>query len=422
MKRYRVWEANRKVFLWPENWLDPTLRSTKSSLFKDFEGELLQSDMSTDLAVVAIGNYLEKLDRISQLEVTGMCREDEERIHVIGHSSGVTREYYHRVYDGTWSAWEKIDQDIEGNPVTPIFWQGRLFLCWLTVVPKGDETDQMNNKTNDPETFNDPAVKRTYDVNLNYCEYYNKKWHPKKTSDFDYPLFYRDTESISRYDLALSFLIRPDDTLVLGVRYKQEFLGTYTLYTKHSLPVTVREKKIRKGKSETKMPEFCKYTKEFRAQTGKFYRWNPQGEKGLEVDYYAPGKTISHKVIKESFYRKVDFPHPIKDIYDAPFFCSDNRHVFFVEPDKSFIPILDYQYIGPELNVEVVVEIPEQELWIDPDLVDPGFVDPIPWSTYMLAGQTLPQDVQDIEAKTVLNNSIPFQFGETSIGVHGSII
>ncbi len=422
MKRYRVWEANRKVFLWPENWLDPTLRSTKSSLFRDFEGELLQSDISTDLAVTAIGNYLEKLDRISQLEITGMCREDAERVHVIGHSSGMTREYYHRVYDGAWSAWEKIDQDIEGNPVTPIFWQGRLFLCWLTVVPKGDETDQMNNKTNDPESFNDPAVKRTYDVNLNYTEYYNKKWHPKKTSDFDYPLFYKDTESISRYDLALSFLIRPDETLVVGVRYKQEFLGTYTLYTKHSLPVTIREKKIRKGKSETKMPEFCKYTKEFRAQTGKFYRWNPQGEKGLEVDYYAPGKTISHKVIKESFYRKVDFPHPIKDIYDAPFFCSDNRHVFFVEPDKSFIPIRDYQFIGPELSVEVVVEIPEQELWIDPDLVDPGFVDPIPWSTYMLAGQTMPQDVQDIEAKTVLNNSIPFQFGETSIGVHGSII
>jgi len=26
MKRYRVWEANRKLFLWPENWLEPELR------------------------------------------------------------------------------------------------------------------------------------------------------------------------------------------------------------------------------------------------------------------------------------------------------------------------------------------------------------------------------------------------------------
>ncbi|CAM5487717.1 Virulence plasmid A protein OS=Streptomyces fumanus OX=67302 GN=GCM10018772_40510 PE=4 SV=1 [Streptomyces fumanus] len=32
MKRYRVWEANRKVFLYPENWLEPELRDEKSPL------------------------------------------------------------------------------------------------------------------------------------------------------------------------------------------------------------------------------------------------------------------------------------------------------------------------------------------------------------------------------------------------------
>jgi hypothetical protein len=26
MKNYRVWVANRKVFLYPENWLDPEIR------------------------------------------------------------------------------------------------------------------------------------------------------------------------------------------------------------------------------------------------------------------------------------------------------------------------------------------------------------------------------------------------------------
>jgi hypothetical protein len=26
MKRYRVWEANRKIFLYPENWLEPEFR------------------------------------------------------------------------------------------------------------------------------------------------------------------------------------------------------------------------------------------------------------------------------------------------------------------------------------------------------------------------------------------------------------
>jgi hypothetical protein len=29
MQRYRVWEANRKVFLYPENWIVPELRDDK---------------------------------------------------------------------------------------------------------------------------------------------------------------------------------------------------------------------------------------------------------------------------------------------------------------------------------------------------------------------------------------------------------
>ena len=31
MKRYRVWEANRKIFLFPENWLEPEFRDDKST-------------------------------------------------------------------------------------------------------------------------------------------------------------------------------------------------------------------------------------------------------------------------------------------------------------------------------------------------------------------------------------------------------
>jgi hypothetical protein len=34
MKRYRVWQANREVFLWPENWLYPELRDDQSPMFK----------------------------------------------------------------------------------------------------------------------------------------------------------------------------------------------------------------------------------------------------------------------------------------------------------------------------------------------------------------------------------------------------
>jgi hypothetical protein len=38
MRRYRVWEANRKIFLYPENWLEPEFRDQKSHLFTELEG------------------------------------------------------------------------------------------------------------------------------------------------------------------------------------------------------------------------------------------------------------------------------------------------------------------------------------------------------------------------------------------------
>lgn len=49
MQNYRVWEANCKVFLSPENWIEPGLRPDKTPFFKDLENELLQGDITNDI-------------------------------------------------------------------------------------------------------------------------------------------------------------------------------------------------------------------------------------------------------------------------------------------------------------------------------------------------------------------------------------
>src|SRR5262249_46868573 len=76
-KRYRIWEANRKIFLWPENWIESELRDDKSPFFKELESELLQNDMTTDTAETAFLNYLEKLDQVARLEVMGMYWQED---------------------------------------------------------------------------------------------------------------------------------------------------------------------------------------------------------------------------------------------------------------------------------------------------------------------------------------------------------
>ena len=77
MRSYRVWEANRKVFLYPENWIEPELRDDKSPFFKELENELLQNDLTLETAETAFLNYLEKLDEVARLDVRGMYWEYE---------------------------------------------------------------------------------------------------------------------------------------------------------------------------------------------------------------------------------------------------------------------------------------------------------------------------------------------------------
>jgi len=52
LQKYRVWEANRKIFLYPENWLEPELQKEKSRFYKELEDELLQIDLTKASPIV----------------------------------------------------------------------------------------------------------------------------------------------------------------------------------------------------------------------------------------------------------------------------------------------------------------------------------------------------------------------------------
>ena len=77
MKNFRVWEANRKVFLYPENWLEPDLRDDKSEFFKELEQNLLQAPLTDESAEEAARAYLEKVDEVAFLEVMAAHYEEE---------------------------------------------------------------------------------------------------------------------------------------------------------------------------------------------------------------------------------------------------------------------------------------------------------------------------------------------------------
>ena len=120
MKRYRVWEANRKIFLFPENWLEPEFRDDKTHLFMELEGALLQGDVSSDLVEDAFLTYLKKLEDLARLDIVAMHVEDKADprrniLHVFGRTYSEPHKYFYRRYaHQMWTPWEPVTTDIEG--------------------------------------------------------------------------------------------------------------------------------------------------------------------------------------------------------------------------------------------------------------------------------------------------------------------
>ena len=91
-RNYRVWEANRKVFLYPENWAEPKLRS-KTAAFGALAAELGRSLYHADLSRVVskyIGETEKNLDRVfGAAEKAGAVLLLDEADALFGKRTGV---------------------------------------------------------------------------------------------------------------------------------------------------------------------------------------------------------------------------------------------------------------------------------------------------------------------------------------------
>jgi hypothetical protein len=139
LKRYRVSEANKKIFLWPENWMIPELRLDKTDLFQALESALLQGDVTNDLVEDALFTYLKGLQERARLDIVSTYLEEalgdpgSNILHVIGRNHGRPQKYFYRRFAyGTWTAWEPVTVDIEGDHIAAVVWRDHLHLFWLT--------------------------------------------------------------------------------------------------------------------------------------------------------------------------------------------------------------------------------------------------------------------------------------------------
>ncbi|HEY0066661.1 MAG TPA: neuraminidase-like domain-containing protein, partial [Flavisolibacter sp.] len=186
-KNYRVWEANRKVFLYPENYIDPTLRDTKTHIFKELEDELLQQKITEESAQAAYKKYMAQFAELTRLRYAGAyyheefdnygyvnlggsgkgdsnffmvsgiyfpSESDDSCYYLFARTNVMPYQYYYRTYNDnrkTWGNWTKIELGIEAKEISAIIHQGRLHIFWTEV--KAKEMNTLNDGSSNSEGY-----------------------------------------------------------------------------------------------------------------------------------------------------------------------------------------------------------------------------------------------------------------------------
>ncbi|UII31481.1 hypothetical protein LVD17_24620 [Fulvivirga ulvae] len=159
-KNYRVWEANRKVFLYPENYIEPDLRDNKTELFTELESTLLQQKINAKNALDAYAKYMKGFEEVSSLKIAGAyhhlgdLRRDTidqaaDTLHLFGVTASEPGVYYYRTirniykweknankYGIQYGNWEKVNLQIPVRKVSPIIYQGKLYVFWVEIVTR----------------------------------------------------------------------------------------------------------------------------------------------------------------------------------------------------------------------------------------------------------------------------------------------
>ena len=175
-KYYRIWEANRKVFLYPENYIEPDLRDNKSHLFTELEDELLQEEISLPAAEAAYAKYISKFSDLTKLKIAGSyyhgrTQEENGDFYFFARTRTKPFEYYYRVYKAslrTWGKWVKINLTIDAPEVSAMIRYGRLHIFWNVI-------EHSQNLSSNP-------ISHKFKVFINYSyEAPNNQWsNPQK--------------------------------------------------------------------------------------------------------------------------------------------------------------------------------------------------------------------------------------------------
>ena len=194
MKNYRVWEANREVFLYPENWLYPELRDDKTETFETLESGISQGEPNDQLAQSLLLEYMDDIGELAKIKALGIYEyvdtdetgDVESTLYIVGRTPDQPYSHYWRKCtrfgdpEMQWTGWEKVNLDISDDHVMPFVFEGDLCIAWPTITQKSDTGLTQDTPEINPDKF--------WEIKMNWARYTGKGWTKKKVSKDAMPL------------------------------------------------------------------------------------------------------------------------------------------------------------------------------------------------------------------------------------------
>ena len=368
MKNYRVWEANRKVFTYPENWLEPDWRNNKSEFFNELESYLVQNDITERSVEQGFRNYLTSLNEVANLEVCGMHQENYndgklKYLHVFGRTHNAPYKFYYRTWNeySKWSAWEKVQLDIRsvengdnsGVHLIPVVWKKRLFLFWPEFMEVQEEPPGNKRKSVKDVSEYDMELlkpKKNCEIKLAWSEYVDGKWSPKQASK-EFVTIYAIT--LSQKDLLFTPIISTTQELTIQIKIGHS-VGKFILSDINSPIRSINAIGI--AHMIIDFDSGSDYSSDYTYVFSK-----READSALKLmDYVYLGKKTNHKLLPVDTLRGLDIT------LNSPFFFSDAYRTYFVRPvDITNIQCLVHpRYYKPYVYAD---EIPHDIPYLEPN-------------------------------------------------------
>lgn len=168
---YRIWEANRKVFLYPENYLEPALRRNQTPEFEKFVAKLLQSNINDQNVSDAFTGYFEDVGTLAgliscdsyDLQITNSGgTQHADTLFLFGRTNTQPYTYYYRKLEelSKWSPWEEINVTINSKLISPVYAFDKLFIFWVEIEEV--TSSEFNGNQSIPVTTAVARIKYTF--------------------------------------------------------------------------------------------------------------------------------------------------------------------------------------------------------------------------------------------------------------------